>query len=772
MKAIRSMKLATKLPLAITAFCLLVTTIQAVVAFTNARAKSVEQAEEHFSSTILDRRQSIQNWLEVIDSDVITLAASPTTRTAFQRLNSAWNTLENPMAYLQRVYINENPFPSDQRAMFDKGEETGLYNTHHGIYHDFFRKFQNSKGFHDIFLFNAEGDLIYSVQKERDFATNFRNGAYAESGLSKAFRRAMEGSAGQVYVADLSYYAANDRMSLFVSSPIVDETGRKIGAVGLELPLERLTRIIANERGLGKSGEIYVVSSNMRLATEPRLKDGPKLMDVVPALPQVEAALDGEERFYENVSGLQGRPVIAYASGLHYHNAKWALVAEQDMAEIYAPARQTGMVLVAFAAVSAVLLSILGWLFARTITVPLAHTTEAMLDISNGNLDIDVPDTDRKDEIGDMASSLSELKDKLVEARTANEERAEMQRQLQNVVESLTVGLTCLAKGDLTRPIAEPFPAAYESLRLNFNKTLSTLNSAMSDVVAAAESINRGSVEISQASDDLSNRTENQAATLEETAAALDELTSAVKSAADGTKSVAETVGQARSEAEQTGQTMQSAVSAMTEIEKSSEHISQIIGVIDDIAFQTNLLALNAGVEAARAGDAGKGFAVVASEVRALAQRSSEAAKEIKTLISSSTQQVKNGVELVGLGGKALDGIVERVQHISTLTTEIAASAEELANGIGEINTGVTQLDQVTQKNAAMVEQTTAASHLLNKDAAQLSDLVSRFVTSQSEADLAGDLPPAVRQGEEIADGTQTSRTINGGAHPGVWQDF
>ena len=254
----------------------------------------------------------------------------------------------------------------------------------------------------------------------------------------------------------------------------------------------------------------------------------------------------------------------------------------------------------------------------------------------------------------------------------------------------------------------------------------------MLQVVESTTSISNGASEISQASEDLSRRTESQAATLEQTAAAIVELTASVKTSADGARNVENTVQKAREEAETSGEVVQNAVSAMGGIEESSNKISQIISVIDDIAFQTNLLALNAGVEAARAGDAGRGFAVVASEVRALAQRSSEAAMEIKALISESTSQVEQGVDLVGRAGEALHSIVGRVSHISQLISEMAEGAAEQSTGLSEVNIGMSQLDQVTQQNAAMVEEATAAGHTLNSDAVTLSELVARFQVGDS----------------------------------------
>jgi methyl-accepting chemotaxis protein len=249
----------------------------------------------------------------------------------------------------------------------------------------------------------------------------------------------------------------------------------------------------------------------------------------------------------------------------------------------------------------------------------------------------------------------------------------------------------------------------------------------MLNVISNTSAIRSGTEEISIASDDLARRTEQQAASLEETAAALDEITATVKKTADGATHARSVVSTAKSDAEQSSKIVNEAIDAMSGIEKSSRQIGQIIGVIDEIAFQTNLLALNAGVEAARAGEAGRGFAVVASEVRALAQRSAEAAKEIKALISTSTAQVDHGVDLVAQTGKALDRIMQQITEINVVVSEIAASAQSEATGLNEVNTAVNQMDQVTQKNAAMVEESTAASHTLARETDELARLVGRF---------------------------------------------
>lgn len=312
-----------------------------------------------------------------------------------------------------------------------------------------------------------------------------------------------------------------------------------------------------------------------------------------------------------------------------------------------------------------------------------------------------------------------------------------------DVVTRVGNALAQMAEGNLAYRLGEPFQADYEKLRHDYNEAAGHLHDVVSGVVSNVTAIRSGTSEIAQASDDLSRRTEQQAATLEQTAAALEEITNTVRRTAEGARSAGAAVGDARTEADKSGSVVSQAIAAMSEIERSAQQITQIIGVIDEIAFQTNLLALNAGVEAARAGDAGRGFAVVASEVRALAQRSAEAAKEIKALISTSTQQVGRGVQLVGETGQALDRIVSHVAKISGVVTEISASAQEQATGLGEVNTAVNQMDQVTQQNAAMVEQSTAATHALAAETAQLAQVTSQF---RLDPALARAAPPPERE--------------------------
>lgn len=346
------------------------------------------------------------------------------------------------------------------------------------------------------------------------------------------------------------------------------------------------------------------------------------------------------------------------------------------------------------------------------------------------------------DEIARIANALKVFRDGLVEkeenTRVAEAEREKNRAEQMAAVDAIGTGLAKLADGDLSYRIEAELTAGYAKLKEDFNTTAETLNETVQEVVSVAESIRNGSAEISQASNDLAYRTESQAATLEETASSIEALTNSVQSAASGSQDAAITTENARDETAESRKVVEDAVLAMQDIETSSAQIAQIIGVIDDIAFQTNLLALNAGVEAARAGDAGRGFAVVASEVRSLSHRTTDSASEIKDLISKSTQQVEHGVDLVAKTGEALRSISDRVSHISGLVGHIAESSASQANGLSEANKSVSQLDQVTQQNAVMVEETSAAGQLLSQNAEKLSGLMSHFAVSNS-SELSAD---------------------------------
>ncbi|MDQ0320618.1 methyl-accepting chemotaxis protein [Pararhizobium capsulatum DSM 1112] len=380
----------------------------------------------------------------------------------------------------------------------------------------------------------------------------------------------------------------------------------------------------------------------------------------------------------------------------------------------------------------------------RSVVKPVERLKIAMRDIADEKVEHEVPETDRGDEIGQMALVLVELRNSVKERidlrgreierqsqldgeRCGNEQRNRASAESQaDAMATVGGALEKLATGDLTAEIGKISPE-YGKLRDDFNTAVAALRDVIGSISHSTDVVNGSAGDISQAANNLSRRTEQQAAALEETAAALDEITSTVKSASERAAEAREMVTETKASAAKSGGIVRNAITAMGRIEGSSSQIGQIIGVIDEIAFQTNLLALNAGVEAARAGEAGRGFAVVAQEVRELAQRSANAAKEIKTLISASAGEVQTGVSLVKATGEALVEIEALVNRVNDHVASIATAAREQATGLQEVNTAVNSMDQMTQQNAAMVEETTAASQTLAQESSELKTLLQRF---------------------------------------------
>jgi len=396
------------------------------------------------------------------------------------------------------------------------------------------------------------------------------------------------------------------------------------------------------------------------------------------------------------------------------------------------------------------LLSLLGFfLFARALAGTLGRLTDTMTSLAGGDLAAAIEGDTRPDEVGAMARAVQVFKDNAIENRRLEQEAAtqrsqsEEQRRLtteQNRIraeamaqatDGLAGGLKQLASGNLAVRLDQSFSEEFEGLRSDFNQAVDQLRVTLASVTEATGSIDSGSREISRSAEDLSKRTEQQAASLEETAAALDQITTNVANSSKRAEEARGVAIQANDSARHSGAVVANAVDAMGRIEQSSSQISNIIGVIDDIAFQTNLLALNAGVEAARAGEAGKGFAVVAQEVRELAQRSATAAKEIKELIRNSSTEVGNGVKLVSDTGAALKTIEDYIVTINQHMDAIATSAREQSVGLSEVNTAVNQMDQVTQQNAAMVEEASAAGATLANEASRLRGLIGQFQLGQ-----------------------------------------
>jgi len=578
----------------------------------------------------------------------------------------------------------------------------------------------------------------------------------------------------------------------------VKSGGQQIGVAGLDMSLTNLSSRLGALKPLG-GGRVMLLSAKGVWVAHP---DTALRMTAYADLgaDQVTAVLGGQAA--RQIDGIKAGDVamerIVRAVPMPGLNTTWALVMDVPTAAITGPAdRLAKILLIGGLAITTAVLLALFLASASLVRKPLAGLTRSVDALSAGQYDQAVPGIGGGDEIGAIARALDGFRHDLAQGQRDRAEQeaeravAEAERRKHALeaeafaraqaaaVTSLGEGMEKLAQGDLIWRMGEDaFAGDARKAEQAFNAAVASRTERRAGILTAARRIRPGCSEISNAADDLSQRTERQAAGLEQTAAALDQITATVRRSSDGAERARLVTASAKINAERSGQVVREAVEAMGGIEKSSQSITQIIGVIDEIAFQTNLLALNAGVEAARAGDAGRGFAVVAQEVRALAQRSADAAKEIKGLIRDSSDQVGRGVRLVGETGQTLEQILGQVAEINDLVGEIAASSKEQAVGLAEVNQAVNQMDQVTQQNAAMVEQSTAASHALSNEAAELERLIGRFQVGgevrQMPSRTERAVPVAPRREafrERYVQGANALK-FEPQSRPGEWEEF
>ncbi len=521
--------------------------------------------------------------------------------------------------------------------------------------------------------------------------------------------------------------------------------GAVVGYVGADIDLDKTAADLAAKRPLG-DGYIALLSSANAFVSHPdKAVMGKALKEsgVDAAAWERALAKPGEAQTIVRPDGTEDLAVALPI--VPFEGAVWNVVVSVPSATVYASLTKIVWNSAAIIGLAAVLLVVAGWLLARGFIGRINRVIHQTTQIAEGRLDVELTDREKSDELGDLSRSLQILlennrrKVQLENEAEAHRVQEEVERnerskghqareeEIRFVVNELGNGLARLSDGDMTVRLEKPFSGTLDSIRGNFNESIEKLQAAMLSFRENASTIQNGSNEIRSAADDLARRTEQQAASVEQTAAALAEITRSVHESTQRAEDAGLQVSRTKEGAERSGEVVRTAVDAMSAIEQSSQSISNIIGVIDEIAFQTNLLALNAGVEAARAGEAGKGFAVVAQEVRELAQRSANAAKEIKALITASGEQVRNGVSLVGQTGEALQAIVAEVQQINTNVQAIVLAARDQSTGLSEINSAVNIMDQGTQKNAAMVEETNAASHTLVSEVSALSARLDQF---------------------------------------------
>ena len=802
-----SLKIAQKLPLALVGSALLVSAGVGFASYMIGINTVEEQRNQAMSGSLNTAVSLVSDYFASAEVDLRLFVQRTDTVTAMKNLTRALDELRMGLAeraalQLQNAYITENPDPS-ARYLFDSANGKGAgYDAAHKRFHPGFRTLMLERGYSDVLLISAAGDVVYSVAKNGDFVGNVTSdAAMAASGLGQAFTAAQALPEGQAALVDYAVYGHTGIAESFMAMPVYEKE-EMTGVMVLAIASDALTAKVAGLSGLGLTGEVVVVGQDGLLRTEsPQTAEADVLSTSLTA-DVVTRAFAGETG--EGIStDYRGAPMVVRAGPVSVGDVTWVVAAVQPEAEAYAPVTNMGHMMLAIGGALLALAAVVGYFFARSVSRPISRLTTTMEALAAGDLDVEVRGADGRDELGAMARAVEVFREnglriaQMSEAEAAQiirsqSERTAMMQDLQRafgaVVDAAIAGdfsrrvdsefpddelntlarsvnnlvatvdrgvsetgsvLASLADTDLTRRMEGDYHGAFAQLQADTNAVAEKLTDIVGQLQGTSGMLKTATGEILSGANDLSERTTKQAATIEETSAAMEQLASTVMHNAERARDASVAAASVTQTAEEGGQVMAQATEAMERITTSSAKISNIIGMIDDIAFQTNLLALNASVEAARAGDAGKGFAVVAVEVRRLAQSAANASSEVKVLIEQSAGEVKGGSRLVLDAAGKLEAMVTAARSSNELMSGIARESREQAGAIEEVNTAVRTMDQMTQHNAALVEEINASIEQTEAQAIELDRIVAIFATEDGRRQAAPRAPAAANSEAE-----------------------
>lgn len=814
--SLRNVKIGVKLPVVMG---LLVAFTIAIMSLVNAVFTSnliLDSATNKLESITALKAKRVEHFLNDIERDIRLRSASPETATALIALADGYNSLENAPEVLRRVYIEDNEHPLGEKDQLVKADTGSSYGFIHAVYHPGFDALQDQMGYYDVFLFDNEGNLVYSVFKENDYATNMIDGPWASSGLAEAYRQAAlrDADSQSVFVDFEPYGPSADAPAAFIARPIFNDQGTRLGVLAYQMPIDELSHVASTLGGLGETADGFLIGTDGLMRSDSVQSEIDDVLTTKVESKEIQEGLLANATSSFETTGQRGQDVIGSMMPINILGTQWATVILLDKAEVYAGLFSAVLRALAIAGMVLAGVLVVAAMFSRSISQPVQHLTKAVKEVAEGSLDTVVPGTDRTDEIGELAqktevfrqnalkmeemskeqkkaaekmAELSDEREKSAQREIelakekeqsdleAKEMREEMMRNLgasfgevvraarngnfknrinaqfddqilmelsENINQLMSAVddglsqtgavLSRVAEGDLTHRMEGEFKGSFQELQTNVNDMLGALTGLITEISESGQTLSGSASELRQTADVLSRQAEQNAASVEETSAALEELSASISQVNDSISDVSNNAHEAKETATSSEKVAQTATESMDKIASGSKEIMRVTEVINDISFQINLLALNAGVEAARAGDAGRGFSVVASEVRQLAQRASEASKEISVVLVQSDAAVTEGVANVSNAKASLDDIARTVIKISQSVDDVTRAVSEQAAGIKEISTAVSQVDGNTQKQAAAFEEVTASSHVLAKEANDLLASTARFRVSQN----------------------------------------
>ena len=674
-----NLRISQKLPLIIVSAALILALGIGSLSYIRASQQAFQAIDEKLLAAVEARNAALSDYLGSIEQDIRFTATNDEVRQALVDFSAAWWDLGgNQTAYLQRLYIEDNPHPTGSKEELDAAADGSLYSTHHAKHHPWFRQFLRERGYYDIFLFDLQGNLIYTVFKELDYATNLDHGEWKDTDLGNAFRAARENpEPGRLNFFDFRpYQPSHGAPASFMSTAIHDADGQLMGVLVFQMPIDRINAVMAVNAGLGETGESYIVGGDSLMRSDSRFSDESTILSQAIDNDAIRGALAGETGIFA-ITGYRGMDMRAATSPLDFLGTRWAIVAEQALDEVEAPISAMRNEMLIIAVVLLFVVGAAGLFLSRGVTRPLSAMTAAMTELAGGNLGIEVPARSRSDEIGAMAQAVQVFKENAVKVEQMTAARVEEQKQTQETLKAEMRGLC-------------------DALDHEVQTTLHSVIGKTGEMRSTSDRMTEVAGSVTAQSSAAVATADTTTSKVQTVATAAEQLSSSIAEVGRQASQSTSITENAVNEAERTNQTVES-------LSQAADKIGAVVSLIADIAEQTNLLALNATIEAARAGEAGKGFAVVASEVKSLANQTAKATDEIGEQVSAMQGVTQEAVA-------AIRTITETIQQVSEIATTIATSVKEQDSATQEIAQNVQEAASGTQEVSANINQVSTAS--------------------------------------------------------------
>ena len=708
-----AIRIAQKLPLAITAAVVVSILTIGLINYFRTAGEINNGASDKLSALMEVRRSALSDYLETIRQDLRFQSTNPVVLEALEAFGVGWAEIgDDASATLQRLYIADNPHPTGEKENLDAATDGSTYSYVHARYHPWFRTFLRERGYYDIFLFDLDGNLIYTVFKELDYATNLNRGKYKDSDLGHAFRAARDNPKPgfQAFFDFKPYAPSHGAPASFISTPVLDTAGRALGVLVFQMPIDNINAVMQNTAGLGATGETIIVGDDALMRSHSRFSEESTILKIKLDSEPVAAALSGRSGVM-TAENARGNDALTAYGPLEFLGTRWALLAEIETDEVFASVIAMRNISILLGLAILIVLTAVGLLFARSIARPIVAMTEAMRQLAGGDNSIEVPALGRGDEIGEMATALQTFKETSLEAERLAEKTAEQERQAEE------------ERKTMLHHMADRLEAGVKGV-------VEKVATASGEMRGAAEQMSVTADHTSKQADIVAGASTSANSNVQTAASAAEELYSSINEISRQVCQSSEIAIQAVDEAERVTETVQGLADA-------AQKIGDVVSLISDIAGQTNLLALNATIEAARAGEAGKGFAVVASEVKSLASQTAKATEEIASQIGGMQTVTTDTVSAI----ESVRGVIDRISEYATsiasaveqqnaATQEISRNVQQVATSTGEVSEIIGEVTRAAGESGSSASTMLESANELSQQSEVLRQEVETFLES------------------------------------------